>query len=392
MKVYEEFIRSHLPKELADRPLDMFDNYFMDGLNVMTESERGGPDVIVYKAKSEEDLKLWQFGRACELIGSWPSFEKRMGYPKRWRYYRHHAEKNRWLYTEYKKYDYNAIEDSRLEGFEKYLALTKLGFPKDRWEQEIKHYVHLMNYWYSKPHWDYDKEKLCFIEISDSKEHDEHSNPVDEPRPGSIIQVDEGYYSFGKNYESEEDIYETEIQDTSEIKGKPREIIIDILKKSGAENNNNFDISAIKKTYQSAKVNLYLKAEKFISQYAYLFSSKKWTLRYNNSDIDFFFNFYDSRDEKTDQVELLKKAAFDTTLPFTGYNFSKIFLKIRGIALCNITPVGLFGFAQPSTLYIGENGKLYATKGDLNDIRVYDSVVDLLEYELKDHIPMGITD
>ena len=240
MKVYEEFIRSHLPEELANRPLDMFDYYFMDGLNVMTEGERGAPDEIIYKAKSEEDLMLWQFGRACELIGSWPSFEKRMGYPKTWRYYRHHAEKNRWLYTEYKKYDYNAIEDSRLEGFEKYLALTKLGFPKDRWENEVKHYVHLMNYWYLKPHWDYDKEKLCFIEISDSKEHDEHSNPIDEPRPGSIIQVDEGYYSFGKNYELEEDIYETEFQDSCELKGKPREIIADILVKSGAEGNKNW--------------------------------------------------------------------------------------------------------------------------------------------------------
>ena len=100
----------------------------------------------------------------------------------------------------------------------------------------------------------------------------------------------------------------------------------------------------------------------------------------------------DSDDEIIDQVELLKKATFDTMLPYTGYNFSKIYLKIKEKALCNITAVGLFGIKQPSTLYVGENGKLYATKGDINDIRVYDSVVDQLEYELKDHIPMGITD
>ena len=245
MKVYEEFIRSHLPKELADRPLDMFDYYFMDGLNVMTEGERGGPDQIIYKAKSEEDLMFWQFGRACELIGSWPSFEKRMGYPKRWRYYRHHAEKNRWLYTEYKKYDYKAIEDSRLEGFEKYLALTKLGFPKDRWENEVKHYLHLMNYWYLEPHWGYDKEKLCFIEISDSKEHDEHSNPIDEPRPGSIISVFDDYYSYGKVYEPEEIIDKTKFQDSSGIEGKPSEIIVDILKKTDAEENKNWTLEEL---------------------------------------------------------------------------------------------------------------------------------------------------
>ena len=135
-----------------------------------------------------------------------------------------------------------------------------------------------------------------------------------------------------------------------------------------------------------------LTAEKFLSRYAYLFSAMFPTFKYAIDSSRFFFDCYDSVDEITDQVELLKKATFDTTLPNTGYNFSKIYLKIKEKALCNITAVGLFGIKSPSTLYIGENGKLYATKGDINDIRVYDSVVDLLEYELKDHIPMGITD
>ena len=383
MKVYEEFIRSHLPKELADRPLNKFGYYFMDGLNVMTEGERGGDDVVVYKAKSEEDLMLWQYSQVCKFIGDWPEFDKRMGYPKTWRYYRAYAKNNKWKYIEYTKYDYNAIEDSRLQSFEKYLALLKYGFPPKRWEKEVKGYITLMNHWYSKPHWDYDREKLCFIEISDSKEHDEHSNPIDEPQPGSVIKVVKGYFSHTKETEKEEKTQKEDSLGSREITGNAHEIIAKIFKESSDEKDNNFDISTIKKTYQSAKVNLYLKAEKFISKYAYFFSSKKWTLSYNNSDIDFFFNFYDSRDEKNNQVELLKKAVFDTTLPFTGYNFSKIFLKIRGIALCNITPVGLFGFAQPSTLYIGENGKLYATKDNINDIRVYDNIVDMLEFELK---------
>ena len=44
-----------------------------------------------------------------------------------------------------------------------------------------------MNYWYQKPHWDYDRKKLCFIEISDSKEHD--GDETEEPRQGSVIQI-----------------------------------------------------------------------------------------------------------------------------------------------------------------------------------------------------------
>ena len=45
-----------------------------------------------------------------------------------------------------------------------------------------------MNYWYTVPHWDYDREHLCFIEISDSREHDDPSL-IEEPRPGSIIRI-----------------------------------------------------------------------------------------------------------------------------------------------------------------------------------------------------------
>jgi len=46
-----------------------------------------------------------------------------------------------------------------------------------------------MNYWYKEPHWDYDRNKLRFIEISDSKEND--GDGIEEPRPGSVIRMTE---------------------------------------------------------------------------------------------------------------------------------------------------------------------------------------------------------
>ena len=52
----------------------------------------------------------------------------------------------------------------------------------------MREYVHLMNYWYAVPHWDYDRKNLRFIEISDSREHD-GADGVEEPRPGSIMQI-----------------------------------------------------------------------------------------------------------------------------------------------------------------------------------------------------------
>ena len=176
------------------------------------------------------------------------------------------------------------------------------------------------------------------------------------------------------------------------LEGTLRERIVKMMEIAGDDENKRWNISSIKESYKRAKVNLYPTAEKFISRYAYLFSAMFPTFKYEIDSTRFYFECYDSTDEDTDQVELLRKATFDTTLPNTGYNFSNIFLKVKGKALCNITAVGRFGFYPASTLYIGENGKLYATKNDINDIRVYDNIVDLLEYELRDHMPMGITD
>ena len=73
-------------------------------------------------------------------------------------------------------------------GFERYLKNLKCGFPPARWEEKVEKHIHLMNYWYAVPHWDYDRDKLCFIEISDAKEHDHH-DMTEEPRPGSIIKI-----------------------------------------------------------------------------------------------------------------------------------------------------------------------------------------------------------
>ena len=184
MKIYENWIRAHLPAELADQPIDLFHGEYLDGLTVMMEGERGGDDVVVFRAENEEELKYWQLEQVCRFI-----HEKNTPKRKIWRYYRDHAENGQWFYEEHRHYDYNAIEDPRLFGFESFLRVLKTGFPPDRWEDKVQEYIILMNYWYSVPHWDYDRKNLCFIEISDSKEHDDRNNRCEEPRPGSVIRI-----------------------------------------------------------------------------------------------------------------------------------------------------------------------------------------------------------
>ena len=182
MKLDEEWLRAHLPEDCRNEPIKCFGGEYLDGLTVMAEGERGGPDTVVYRAKDEEDLRWWQLEQICGFIGA--TDETRV-----WRYERLYAKNGKWMYREHRAYDYNAIEDFRLPGFERTLRNMRAHFPRERWEKKVRELVHLMNYWYTVPHWDYDREQLRFVEISDSKEHDSHADPVEEPQPGSIVEV-----------------------------------------------------------------------------------------------------------------------------------------------------------------------------------------------------------
>ena len=51
-----------------------------------------------------------------------------------------------------------------------------------------------------------------------------------------------------------------------------------------------------------------------------------------------------------------------------------------------------YGFAEPLTVYAGENGKLYAFKGYNDEVRVYATLPDLLEAALQGHLPIGLDD
>ena len=181
---YEDWIRAHLPKGYEDEPIDCFEDCYLDGLTIVQFGERGGPGTVYYKAENEEDLRWYLLEMVCEFLPVDDSPEE-----KTWRFYRDHAENGLWYYVEHRHYDYNAIEDSRLEGFETDLRLLKEVLPPDRWEQRVQAKVRLMNRWFKTDHWDYDRERCCFIEISDSREYASDFDDTEEPRPGSIIEI-----------------------------------------------------------------------------------------------------------------------------------------------------------------------------------------------------------
>ena len=182
MKLDEKWIRAHLPEEIRDENIELFSGLYLDGLKVMSFGERGNPDKVYYEAEDEEDLKRWQLDYLCRFLG-------KTDRAKTWRWYRDHAENGQWYYIEHRHYDYNAIEDPRLSGFERYLRNVKAAFPEDRFQKAVKERVGLMNRWYLVPHWDYDCDQMCFVEISDSKEYKSDSDRSEEPKPGTVVQT-----------------------------------------------------------------------------------------------------------------------------------------------------------------------------------------------------------
>ena len=49
----------------------------------------------------------------------------------------------------------------------------------------------------------------------------------------------------------------------------------------------------------------------------------------------------------------------------------------------NMVMVGEIGYYYPARVWIGECGKLYATHDYEETVRVFDSLIDLIEYEVK---------
>lgn len=184
MEFHEKWIRERLPRRLSDLDLSQyFEEYDLCGLTVTAKRELGG-DIVVYEAENENDLRLWEFDKVCRDIGL---LYERGEKPKKWRYTKLRSENGKWLYAEHTSYDYNAIEDTRIYNFEAYLRIAKPVLPPELWKDRVREHVSLLNRRFAAPHWDYDENALCFIEISDSRELSPDGE--EEPGPGSVIKT-----------------------------------------------------------------------------------------------------------------------------------------------------------------------------------------------------------
>lgn len=137
------------------------------------------------------------------------------------------------------------------------------------------------------------------------------------------------------------------------------------------------DIGGLKKFYAGESVPLRPAGERFLKQYAYLFSIMSPAFEEEDDNPEFYFDTFDELREDRD----------NSLAAASGRDW-----RVAAVSRCPVTPVGLYGFGEPLTVYAGEDGKLYAFKGCDGDVLTYETLADLLEDQLRGHMPVGLDD
>lgn len=138
------------------------------------------------------------------------------------------------------------------------------------------------------------------------------------------------------------------------------------------------DIGGLRKLYAAEKVPLHPAGERFLKQYAYLFSTMSPAFEDEDDNPEFYFDTFD---------ELTRGSGDNSLTAAAGRSW-----RASGLASCPVTPVGMYGFGDPLTVYAGEDGRLYAFKGFGDEILTYETLPDLLEAALQGHMPIGLDD
>jgi len=137
----------------------------------------------------------------------------------------------------------------------------------------------------------------------------------------------------------------------------------------------------IRALYKGAGVPLYPQGEQFVKRYAYLFSSMSPAFEDEDDDAEFrfdtFMEFYDEEPA--------------TALRRAGAEESPLLCAVKAAAGCEVTPVGVYGLGDGATVYVGEDGRLYAIHQP-PAVAAYDTIVDLMAAELHGHLPLALED
>ena len=160
--------------------------------------------------------------------------------------------------------------------------------------------------------------------------------------------------------------------------GTLRERIVEMMQIAGDGPDRRAGLGRLKKLYASEDVPIRPEGERFLSRYAYLFSTLTPGFGDGDDDLKFHFETFDEFLEEERGARLRAAAGQGG--------------RVAEAAGCPVTPVGLYGFDRPLSVYAGEDGLLYGCKEGSDEVRVYPSVIDLYEDELQGHPPVALDD
>lgn len=125
--------------------------------------------------------------------------------------------------------------------------------------------------------------------------------------------------------------------------------------------------------YEQAGIEPSAAALEFFKKYGGAYREKYIVLpdpKYNKA---IFFRCY-GNDEKTNNLD---------------YAMQNIDM-VRAVAEQEVCPIALIGFDIPADVYVGENGLLYCLYEFKEEIDIFESPAQILEYYLKNHVPIGV--
>ncbi len=160
--------------------------------------------------------------------------------------------------------------------------------------------------------------------------------------------------------------------------GTLREKIKEMMDLAGEVMGRPANIKSLRKLYADEQVPLLPCGERFLARYAYLFSTFAPVFGNEDDDSAFYFDTFDELGDDSPDNYLKTASSRDW--------------RATTVSGCPVTPVGVYGFREPFTVYAGEDGKLYAFKAFNDEVRIYQTLEELLEEALDGHIPIGLDD
>jgi len=157
-----------------------------------------------------------------------------------------------------------------------------------------------------------------------------------------------------------------------------RERIDEMIALAGETFGRPADIGGLRKLYAGENIPIHPAGERFLQQYAYLFSTMCPSFENEEDNAEFYFDTFDEMGDELQDCSLRAVSRRDW--------------RASSAAGCPVTPVGIYGFGKPLAVYAGEDGKLYAYNGISDPVRIYATLPDLLEEALDGHMPIGLDD